>query len=572
MKKIKNKKKKGFTLIELLVVISVLAILIVFVAPKVVKVFDKNKREMFVTEAKTILKESEAEILLNSIGKELPSSFNSVDKQLDVKSKLKYQVDIIDKKVSSICVTNGDYSINISGTLSLNDIKASSIKEGDLCGSVESPVVPNVNCFSVVSGAIKDYYDNEANNSSNPVCPRSIEIPSVIGGNTIITLDSLAFYQNNMSKIIIPSTVTTINSYALSGNSLKSVTLPEGLTTLGAGALYDNELTSVTIPTGVTTIGYNAFALNKLKSIVIPNGVTSIGGYAFSYNEIESVSFPNTLTKFYDYAFRGNHIKSLTIPLSVTNMGLAVFNDNDLPEESAFIYERNDANSDGVAEVDTTHITSYGGLIRDGVNIPDGAVYIDQVAFQALGIKSVNFPSSLKNIGVLAFYQNEITDITIPSTIIDIAPGAFSDNSLPDNKAFIYKRTDTNLDGVSEIDLSYLVSYGGLKREGVVIPPAVTTIGERAFYEAKIKSISMSEGVTSILKQAFYNDSLAYVKIPSTVEHLGSWCFEGNPLTSVCVVGKSSTSDFTVYNEDDMATFSWAFGYDDGDIIWNCTN
>ena len=566
------KKKSGFTLIELLAVIAVIAIIMIFAVPKVIKIFNENKKETFITEAKTIFKESETEILMNYIGKELPSGFNSVNSKLEVKSKLKYQVDIYNNKISSICVTNGEYSINISGDLSLKDIKVSSIENGDLCGSVEAPVVANAACFSVVGNAIKAYYNNEENNSSNPACPRSLEIPSVIGGSTITTIDNVAFYNKNMTKIIIPNTVTSIKGYALAGNFLKSIELPQGLTYLGYGALYNNELTSVNLPSGVTIIDMNTFRYNNLTSISIPNGVTTIGGWAFSDNDLESVTLPNTLTRMDDYSFENNKIAQLTIPLSVTNIGWAVFNNNALPSESAFIYGRADSNSDGIAEVDTTRIVSYGGALKNGVNIPNGVETIDELAFSHSEIVSVNFPSSLKYISELAFYDNKMSDINIPASVIDIGAGAFAYNALPDAKAFIYKRTDSNLDGIAEVDTTYVNSYGGLKKENIVIPTGVLTLGDRAFYDSGIESVILNEGLTSILKYVFESDLLTYVRIPSTVNHLGSWCFESNPLTSVCIVGKSSSSDFTVYNEEAMSTFGWAPGYSDSNIIWNCTD
>jgi hypothetical protein len=45
--------------------------------------------------------------------------------------------------------------------------------------------------------------------------------------------------------------------------------------------------------------------------------------------------------------------------------------------------------------------------------------------------------------------------------------------------------------------------------ENIIIPRSVTSIGEKAFYEAGLVSITIPNGVTSIGKDAFHFDVLA---------------------------------------------------------------
>ena len=49
--------KKGFTLVELLAVIAILALLVIIALPNVIKMFNRTKKELFLTEVKTIYKE-----------------------------------------------------------------------------------------------------------------------------------------------------------------------------------------------------------------------------------------------------------------------------------------------------------------------------------------------------------------------------------------------------------------------------------------------------------------------------------------------------------------------------------
>lgn len=57
-------KKEGFTLVELLAVIAILAILIVIALPGILKMFNNAKKDIFVTEARSIVKSSEMHFLI----------------------------------------------------------------------------------------------------------------------------------------------------------------------------------------------------------------------------------------------------------------------------------------------------------------------------------------------------------------------------------------------------------------------------------------------------------------------------------------------------------------------------
>ena len=122
----------------------------------------------------------------------------------------------------------------------------------------------------------------------------------------------------------------TITGYT---GTLKDVRIPSKIdnipvTEIGNSAFFENQLTSVIIPNGVTNIGGYAFTNNQLESITISNSVIDIGSRAFANNLLTSVTIPNSVTRIGDYAFAGNQLTNVVIPNSVIYLGEGAFPSN----------------------------------------------------------------------------------------------------------------------------------------------------------------------------------------------------------------------------------------------------
>ncbi len=249
-----------------------------------------------------------------------------------------------------------------------------------------------------------------------------------------------------------------------------------------------------------TILGYD---VNKCgTSVDIPDRINGV--------EVKSIGDSS-----HKYVMADKGLTHLSIPNTVTYIKDGSFANNQLPDNEAFIYNRN---SDG--SIDYTGLNSYGGKKRGDLVIPSNVVTIWPGAFRNCQFKSVIIPSSVTSIRWGAFLNNQLTHIDIPSTVTYIEAAAFNNNQLPDEEAFIYNRKS---DG--SIDDSYLVSYGGVNRT-VVVPNQVTTIGKEAFYSVTATSITLPSNLLTIGSQAFNKlPNLTTITIPSKVTTIGNHAF-----------------------------------------------
>ena len=231
-------------------------------------------------------------------------------------------------------------------------------------------------------------------------------------------------------------------------------------------------------------------------------------------------------------AFLGRGLTSLFVPSTVAYIGQRAFNNNQLPDNQAFIYGRN---SDG--SEDRSTVVGYGGSKRENIIIPSQVKTIEAFAFQGNQLKTVVIPEGVKEIKGRAFATNQLTHIEIPSTVTFLEGGAFAGNKLPDSEAFIYGR---NSDG--SINYSILNSYGGSRRDNIEIPSTVKELSSHSFYTNYLTRIVIPEGIKKIGRFAFEGNSLTSVSLPSTLIQIEGGAFTGNQLpdSEAFIYGRNS--------------------------------
>ena len=115
-------------------------------------------------------------------------------------------------------------------------------------------------------------------------------------------------------------------------------------------------------------------------------------------------------------------------------------------------------------------------------------------------------------------------------------------------------------------------AFENSKIKSIVIPASVTSIGDSAFYYTNIKSIVIPESVTSIGDSAFEDSKIKSIVIPASVTSIGDYAFENSSLKSIVFEGSKPNFGTKVFNEIGN-TFNPSFGYiDEKDNSWKGTN
>ncbi|MCG8882225.1 leucine-rich repeat protein [Tenacibaculum finnmarkense] len=295
------------------------------------------------------------------------------------------------------------------------------------------------------------------------------------GFKEVIEVFTEGDYSYKITSTTAPKTVE-ITRYLGNGGEIEIPTIANGytITSIGKLAFYQNKLTSVTIPANVTSIGPSAFAINQLTSVTIPASITSIGDFAFAMNQLTSITIPASVINIGDKAFADNINLTAVISKSTDPKYLNYF---------VFSYGYGDNYKQDKANITLT--------------IPAGTT-ANYTAKGWTGFKEVKEDPLFK----VGDYSYKITSATDPKTV-EITGYSGSENKI---------EIPATSNGYS-----------------------VTSIGEKAFFQKNLTSVTIPANVTSIGRSAFYDNQLTSVSIPNSVTSIGDYVFYGNKLTSVTI-------------------------------------
>lgn len=258
---------------------------------------------------------------------------------------------------------------------------------------------------------------------------------------------------------------------------------------------------------------------NNENEIVIPSKVvydgkeyevTNIVEYAFSLRyDCTSVKLPSSIRSISPHAFEGcSKLKSISV--SEQNPYYSSLNGVLYDEGKTTLYRVPQALKE--------------------VAIPSSVTDIAAYAFsECSSITSLTLPASLKSIREGAFYRcYGLTTLEIPASVTTIEFYAFAQcralQSINVNKDNLYY---SSIDGVVYNRDKTTLCYAPVGRLEIIVPSSVEKIGDFAFEGCNLTSLELPSSLTDIGDYAFDGcRNLGSLKLPSSLTSIGDYAFD----------------------------------------------
>ena len=340
--------------------------------------------------------------------------------------------------------------------------------------------------------------------------------------------ENTVYYSEN--GVLFNGVTQTLEKYPL-GKTEQNYCVPDGIQKIQWYAFYGcSSLESIELPSSVTIIGQSAFShCSALATISLQEGVTNIGRMSFcDCNSLINVTIPNSVISIGDYAFAGcDLLESLNIPKDA-KLGGGVFSGcSKLENISVAQANESYSSEDGVLfrNLDEGKALSLYPPAKSSRTyvIPDGVTRIDGDAFIGCeNLISVQIPESVTDICTDAANGDSVTGCFVHCNNIESFSVAENNETFYSEDGVLYKHVDD--------DQNEIFRYpSGKAEKAYVIPKDVIRIGDYAFsWCTNLASITISDGVQSILDGAFYNCSgLLDIMIPENVTFISAGYFDG---------------------------------------------
>ncbi len=312
--------------------------------------------------------------------------------------------------------------------------------------------------------------------------PDSLVIPDTYEGLPVVAVDKSVLtvlkYADDR-KLYLPGSIGKVPDSFAWGNYISHLYLGEGITEIGASAFAECGLKSVSLPTTLETIGVSAFASNyDLTEVVIRGSRTEIG----------------------DWAFRACHFLSRVVFSAngaSASLGKRCFGD-------CYSLVSLDLSAVSIREISDESFA--GCLALTDFKFPDGLHSIGANAFSGTGLSDPVIPEGVEDVSPSAFSGcKDLVSIGIPASLRYNGESSWEIRESGNFRGFVVATSST----VFRSDTNCLITSGGVLICGCPVDPIVP------------------EGTKIINSFAFGSMPVAEIMLPSSLETIGKYAFDG---------------------------------------------
>lgn len=301
-----------------------------------------------------------------------------------------------------------------------------------------------------------------------------------------------------------------------------SYTVPDGIRTIGASAFWGLPVVTAEMPDSVNAIGSNAFShCRLLESCRIPEGLKRMENGLFDGCEnLTEIRFPEGLQTIGAYAFYESGITQAILPDTVTSIGAYAFARCGNLKDIRFSEALTEIPRGALAECGADRLELPAGITRIGIQAFAGMQYLDQ--------SEIDLPDGLTVISDFAFFNTPFYAISIPSGVTCIGDQAFRIDgySSPQMISFSFPENLRCLGNKAFMGQGLM--------EEITLPGGLEWMGESVFCDCgSLMKAVLSEGITALPDQTFIRSGLKEIRLPETLQRIGSLALSETPLPSV---------------------------------------
>ena len=398
-----------------------------------------------------------------------------------------------------------------------------------------------LNSFALGSGDIEYTIPTGVTEISSSVFSNSTILGKLTIPAAVTKVGVAAFYNcDKLTELVVEDSSTSLMERAFSDcDGLEKVTVgKENLRSMMASVTKQAQQFATAVIAPTLPISKEAFAeCGKLKEVTIGEGVTAIGDGAFDkcYSLVTVNCKPTTPPTLDSYSDAFSHnADSRKIYVHALSLNAYKTAEGWSTYADAIVADPNTE----VSPNQQIFYTSTDGNIVTPLNAVCDATLVSNTYIDGQGVMIFN--KEVTKIGNAAFICCEtLGSITIPQSVKTIGEGAFSQSSLA---------SISMSEGVTNIGVQ---AFYATNLTTVTIPNSVIRIEEGAFCNSmKINEVTLSNNLQYIGDAAFCNTEISTITIPESVTEI-----DGNPFSSceslVTINGKFATADNDALIYDD---------------------